>query len=159
MSKFPGLEAALKSIGKLDGVEITLGVQGTAAATAPGPSAPGELVEIATRLHYGDGGIPPRPWLSKAFRDNRVTWRRAAEKIVRQASAEDFPGAVLTIRRLGVVMVGHAQTAIRNGGWAPNSPATIARKGSDKPLIDTGQLIQSQRSQIKIPGVGTEVIG
>jgi hypothetical protein len=25
-------------------------------------------------------------------------------------------------------------------GWAPNKPATIARKGSDRPLIDTGAL-------------------
>lgn len=25
-------------------------------------------------------------------------------------------------------------------GWAPNAPSTVARKGSDKPLIDTGAL-------------------
>ncbi len=27
--------------------------------------------------------------------------------------------------------------------WAPDSPSTIARKGSDRPLIDTGQLRKS----------------
>jgi hypothetical protein len=27
--------------------------------------------------------------------------------------------------------------------WAPNTPGTIARKGSDRPLIDTGALRQS----------------
>lgn len=27
-----------------------------------------------------------------------------------------------------------------DNGWAPNAPATIAEKGSDKPLIDTGEL-------------------
>lgn len=27
-----------------------------------------------------------------------------------------------------------------NNGWPPNTPATIAAKGSDRPLVDTGQL-------------------
>lgn len=30
-----------------------------------------------------------------------------------------------------------------DNGWAPNSPATIRAKGSDRPLIDTGALRQS----------------
>ena len=28
-------------------------------------------------------------------------------------------------------------------GWEPNKPETIARKGSDRPLIDTGELLKS----------------
>lgn len=31
-------------------------------------------------------------------------------------------------------------------GWAPNAPSTIAAKGSDKPLIDTGELRKSIRA-------------
>lgn len=30
-----------------------------------------------------------------------------------------------------------------NGEWAPNSPETVARKGANNPLIDTGALRQS----------------
>lgn len=28
-------------------------------------------------------------------------------------------------------------------GWAPNSPVTIALKGSERPLVDTGELRKS----------------
>lgn len=34
-----------------------------------------------------------------------------------------------------------------DGEWPPNSPATIARKGSDAPMIDTGQLRSSIRPE------------
>jgi len=34
------------------------------------------------------------------------------------------------------------------GKWAPNSPITIARKGSSKPLIDTAQLRKSINSRV-----------
>jgi hypothetical protein len=40
-----------------------------------------------------------------------------------------------------------AQAAVKNkvvtGPFEPNKPATIARKGSDRPLIDTAQLLNS----------------
>lgn len=35
------------------------------------------------------------------------------------------------------------QKEIVNGDFVPNSPETIKRKGSDKPLIDTGRMRQS----------------
>ena len=34
-----------------------------------------------------------------------------------------------------------------DGDWAPNAPSTIARKGSDAPMIDTGQLRSSIRGE------------
>ena len=37
---------------------------------------------------------------------------------------------------------------IRNGNWVPNAPATIRRKGSDRPLIDTGQLVNSVEYEV-----------
>lgn len=35
-----------------------------------------------------------------------------------------------------------------DGKWAPNAPYTVAMKGSDKPLIDTGELRKSITSQV-----------
>lgn len=34
------------------------------------------------------------------------------------------------------------------GNWAPNAPRTVAEKGSDSPLIDTGQLRRSITSKV-----------
>lgn len=36
--------------------------------------------------------------------------------------------------------VGYVQDQITNGEFEPNAPMTVQRKGSDHPLIDTGQL-------------------
>jgi len=47
------------------------------------------------------------------------------------------------LNRVGVVAVGEVQEQIRRGDYKPNAESTIARKGSDKPLIDKGRLIQS----------------
>ena len=35
--------------------------------------------------------------------------------------------------------------------WPPNSPATIAAKGSDRPLIDTAEMRKSITYVIKVP--------
>lgn len=35
------------------------------------------------------------------------------------------------------------------GSWKPNAPSTVARKGSDMPLIDTSQLRRSIASRVK----------
>lgn len=37
------------------------------------------------------------------------------------------------------------------GSWAPNRPSTVRRKGSDSPLIDTGQLRRSISSAVTTP--------
>ena len=37
----------------------------------------------------------------------------------------------------------------------PNSQETIDRKGSDNPMIDTGQFLNSQRALLVIPGVAS----
>ena len=43
-------------------------------------------------------------------------------------------------KKIGVVTVGYVQDQITNGEFEPNAPMTVQRKGSDHPLIDTGQL-------------------
>lgn len=54
-------------------------------------------------------------------------------------------------RKLGVIgeqIVQHA-FEVRGPGWKPNHPITIAKKGSDSPLIDTAQLRRSIMSDVK----------
>lgn len=46
-------------------------------------------------------------------------------------------------KRIGRQFVGNAKRRIRAGRYAPNSPITTIIKGSSKPLVDRGDLIQS----------------
>lgn len=92
--------------------------------------------------------IPPRSFL-------RAPIILQTKEIMKDASSE-IPniwqkGGMLAF----LVKVGHAaENAVQQafasrgfGRWAPNKPATIARKGSDSPLIDTRQLSRAVASR------------
>ena len=87
-------------------------------------------------------GIPERPFLRVAVQRNRQKYVRLNRinlvKMLRgQATVEQALG------QLGEMAKGDVQTEIRSGDFAPLKPATIKRKGSSRPLIDTGQMVQS----------------
>lgn len=124
---------------RLDEVEIAVGVQG------PGV---GQVVEYATANEFGTATIPPRPFLRATLAEQGGRWVRGAEKAVVLQTNGDDAGADRTLRILGVVMVGDVQAKIIAGPWTPNAASTIARKGSDRPLVDSGQLRQSIRASV-----------
>lgn len=87
-------------------------------------------------------GIPERPFLRVAVQRNRQKYVRLNRinlvKMLRgQATVEQSLG------QLGEMAKGDVQTEIRSGVFTPLKEATKKRKGSDKPLIDTGQMVQS----------------
>ena len=87
-------------------------------------------------------GIPERPFLRVAVQRNRQKYVRLNRinlvKMLRgQATVEQALG------QLGEMAKGDVQTEIRSGDFAPLKAATIKRKGSSRPLIDTGQMVQS----------------
>lgn len=105
----------------------------------------GTPVAMVAAVHeYGSPsqGIPERPFLRVAVQKNRIKYVRLNRinlvKMLRgQMSIEQALG------QLGEMAKGDVQTEIRSGDFAPLKPATIKRKGSSRPLIDTGQMVQS----------------
>ena len=92
-------------------------------------------------------GEPARPIIEPAIRARDNHDRITAElKRAAQAALDDDPAeSAERLNRAGLLGANAAKrwfTDPRNN-WAPNSPATIARKGSDSPLIDTGQMRRS----------------
>jgi hypothetical protein len=69
------------------------------------------------------------------------------ETAVKDVSNGRKPKAALA--EIGAQAVALMQKEVTDGGFAPNAPATTARKGSDMPLIDTGQMRQSVHYQIR----------
>lgn len=87
-------------------------------------------------------GIPERPVYRVFVKKNRAKYVRLNRinlvKMLRgQMTAEQALG------QLGEMAKGDVQTEIRSGVFEPLKEATKKRKGSSKPLIDTGQYIQS----------------
>lgn len=146
----------LREINALDGITITVGLQGRGGAA--GEATDDELVQIGRAHEYGLG-VPERPWLRTALAAHGKVWAGGLKVALKLRAGGDLEGSVVTLRQVGVVAVDDVQTTIATGPWKPNAPYTIKRKGSSKPLIDTTQMVQSIRATIEGPGLPEELIG
>lgn len=151
------LEAAIARIASLDRVEVTIGIQGEIAQGPAGSVT--ELVTIAAANEFGTDTIPPRPFLRTSLSQKGRKWSRGMRAAASAKARGDDAAAAQTLRDLGIVAVSDVQTTILEYGWTPNADSTIARKGSDQPLVDDGQLIQSIRAAVEVPGRASEVVG
>lgn len=83
--------------------------------------------------------IPPRPFFSNMIRDKSRGW---AAGILKQLKATNYD-ADLTLQRVGEGIAGQLRQSIRDFDGVPLKPRTIARKGFDKQLVDTGHMLNS----------------
>lgn len=81
---------------------------------------------------------PPRPFFRNAISNHEAEWQEAAAKFIENG---DETRDVLSL--LGEVIVDDIKESIRTLDAPPLSPVTIARKGFDKPLIDTSNMLNS----------------
>lgn len=100
--------------------------------------------EFGTLIHHPNGAeipIPERSFLRAGIRRNKEKYKR-----LNRANLLKVLKGELTLEQalgqLGEVAKGDVQVEITDGSFAPLKPATIKRKGSSKPLIDSGQLRQ-----------------
>jgi hypothetical protein len=132
--------AALMNSMKQGGT-VKVGVFGDKAGAAHGEGL--TVVEVATVHEFGDPeqGIPRRSFI----RDYVDLHRRELEARLTRLGRQVIKGKSLKtlLDQYGLVVVGEIQTRIANKISPPNSPVTVKRKGSDVPLIDTGQLRSS----------------
>jgi len=101
-----------------------------------------ELASIALWNELGtkDGlGIPPRPFLRNSVDDNEETIKKMCYlQIEKVAKGETTVSQALSA--LGTMQVGLVQHSITDGTFEPNAPSTIKQKGSDRPLVNRGDL-------------------
>lgn len=99
---------------------------------------PPTLEEVALWNEFGTERIPPRPFLQRAQKS--ATAR--CNKLV-QARMEENADLEQIAKEIGLVLQDEIKQQITRGQFVPNAPSTIRRKGSSRPLIDTGNLRQS----------------
>lgn len=130
-----------KQIDELKKGQVFIGFpEGEATHTGPnGESA--DMALIAAYNEYGTSTTPARPFLKQTVDGNRDKIKAMCEQTAKDIS--DGKPTEQCLKQLGAFGVGLVQETIANGSFAPNSPQTVKKKGSDKPLIDTGQMRQS----------------
>lgn len=104
------------------------------------------LVEIGAINEFGSPkeSIPERSFLRSTVKEHkdkyRLKFKIISEKIIKKP--QDFK---ILMGKLGQIAEDDVKAKIRDLREPPNSPKTIKLKGSDNPLIDTGQLRQAIR--------------
>lgn len=116
----------LNDITRLDGTVVSAGVMDSKNATK------------AAINEYGTSKIPQRPFMRTAVSRHGKSWGEKSAKSV-QSVIKGMPISQVT-ELVGMQMKSDISSTLTNGPWTPNSVVTIAKKGSSRPLIDTGEL-------------------
>ena len=144
-------------LGKLrkDRPYVVAGIRGQAGAQTY-QSESGEaisLVEVGAVHEFGsrDGRIPERSYMRSTFDARRDDYERGLKRAIGRAI--DGDGDIDTeLGRLGLVAAGDIQQTIATLTDPPLAQATIDKKGSSKPLVETGRLKSSIDSEVRRRG-------
>lgn len=97
-----------------------------------------ETAELAKELHFGSQRTPARPFLTDGISQNK----QKLKQVLETECEKDQPNW----HKVGTTAVGAIQEFVRGDYYKthiPNSATTIEKKGSDMPLIDGGDLLNS----------------
>ena len=106
------------------------------------------VLDVAHFMEFGTDSIPPRSFVGDYSDENIDKNRERLRKIGKAVVKGTLPSMEIGMNRIGLLLVSEMQARIRSGIAPELSPATVERKGSSTPLIDTGQLWTSIRHKV-----------
>lgn len=134
--------AATKRLEKLttemESKRIEIGFNQSSGSYKGGPT----VAEVAAWNEFGTEHSPSRPFMRQTMKDYQEAISKYAGKALKTAAAE-YGDIEPVLNKVGAYTKGKMKKEIRDGDWEPNAPATIAKKGSSKPLIDSGRMRKS----------------
>ena len=147
------LPAVQKSIKELKRIDVLVGVPQEEAGREQNDITNAELLYIHTNGSPANN-IPPRPIVEPAIQDSKEEIGTLLKEAILKALEGDTGGAIAGMEKAGT----QGENAVKGwftnpkNGWAENAESTKKRKGSSKPLIDTGQLRKSITHVVKKKG-------
>lgn len=138
-----GLAAHVRLAKAIHGRGVKFGIQANAGKD---PETGADLLDIAIINEFGTEHIPSRPALRDFVEKNGQVLDQAMDR----AAAAVQEGRITVdaaLDQLGAFAEKHQKAHFQQSKkWAePNAPSTIAKKGSDVPLIDDGLLVGAVR--------------
>ena len=110
-----------------------------------------DTADLARDLHYGTMEIPARPFLDDGIRQNMGKLKAAMKEEVQKIK----DGGKANWNKVGGMAVGAIEEFVRGDYYkqrVPNAKRTIDYKGSDHPLIDGANMIQSLKYLVNKEG-------
>lgn len=93
--------------------------------------------------NYGTRTIPARDFMDRATQSVQSLWKDHQMAPVEALNRGEDVDVRASLEVAGQASVGEIVMAIDDTMTPPNAPATIRKKGSEHPLIDTGSMKQS----------------
>lgn len=138
------LEKLLRS---LQDVEITVGIHGDEGGQPHGED--GQTIASIAESHELGLGVPTRSWLRGWVDENQTQNAKDLRNFGEQAIRTRQPSPVVA-EQLALRFAGSIQKRIaRTGAFQPNAQATIDKKGSSRPLIDSGVMRSAITAKVK----------
>jgi hypothetical protein len=146
------LERYLQSITKKlgHGVQVKVGILADAKYSGTHPirgtkQFDGPVAQVAFWQEFGtDNGVPPRPFMRETVAKYSGQWGNKLGKTLRATKYDARKSLKIMGRGIQLEM----RQTLNDWTEPPNAPRTVARKGFNKPLIDTGHLERSIDFQI-----------
>lgn len=135
-----------KMLKELQSKQVRIGFQAGKATEDDGT----DICDVAVYNELGTENIPARPFLRDSV-DNHESeinafLQQKKKDLVRGKSAEQV------LKEIGIFQKDLIQEEITSGSFVPNADSTIRKKGSSKPLVDSGRMRQSVNYVIKEKG-------
>ena len=128
------LQRVLAEIGSNMEGSVSVGFLG--GATYPDGTS---VAQVAFWNEYGTTRIPPRPFFRTMIANESPGWGVLMQKA---AKHYEYNGDTV-LQFMGVKIAEQLQQSIAGWQTPSNAPFTIAAKGFNKPLVDTGQMQNS----------------
>lgn len=103
------------------------------------------VAQVAFWNEFGTVRSPPRPFFRTTIARESKTW---GDKLGKAVVATNYDGQK-ALALLGQSMRDDVESAIAQWAAPRNAPSTIARKGFDKPLVDTGVMQRAVDYEVK----------
>lgn len=139
-----------RELGELKKLEVRVGFQRGDAQEEDGT----DMCDVAAYNELGTDHIPARPFIRQSVDDNESKINSFLKGEVKDFAQGKSAEQIL--KEIGIFQKDLMQDKITSGSFAPNAESTIKKKGSSKPLVDTGRMRQSVNYVIQKKGSGDD---
>lgn len=98
--------------------------------------------QYAIFVEYSTSKIPSRPFF-RSFQWNKGEMLKQLCKRMFNSCVNGNIKPIDAYKRVGRYAKSAIEDSLLNGTWQPNAEVTVKMKGSDRPLVDTGNLLNS----------------
>lgn len=130
----------------LDKAHVRVGVLASKGGSERVPGTDFDMVTLAAVHEFGSpaAGVPERSFIRRTFEQKRDELAQVCGLLAREIITKGMD-PLKALARLGAWGAAEVKKTITQGEGVPppNAPSTVAAKGSDRPLVDTGRLVGS----------------